>query len=156
MTVINFSFAIGIVSALLLVPAAADDAMPDNDHGRYSFNKIADGFLRLDTQTGAVSVCTQHAVGWACQAVPDDRTILENEITRLRNENVALKQELLAHNLPLPSTAPPESSHENDITIHLPDNADIDRAIAYVGHLWQRFVDAVARAQKQMLNNNKS
>jgi hypothetical protein len=35
----------------------------------------------------------------------------------------------------------------------LPDNADIDRAMAFVGRVWQRFVEAIARAQKQVLNN---
>ena len=32
------------------------------------------------------------------------------------------------------------------------DQPDIDRAIAYVGQVWQRFVDAVAKAHKQILN----
>jgi len=31
-------------------------------------------------------------------------------------------------------------------------NAEIDRAVSYVGQIWQRFVEAVGRAQKQMLN----
>jgi hypothetical protein len=62
----------------------------------------------------------------------------------------------LSHGLPLPSGVTPErsASHDNDITIRLPDNADIDRAVAYVGRLWNRFVDAVNRAQKQMLNKS--
>lgn len=153
---INQVLAVVITGLCLLAPAFADEALPENDEGRYSFNKVPEGVLRLDTQTGQVSVCSQRTVGWACQAVPDDRAVLESEIARLRNENVALKKELLAHNLPLPDTAVPESpeGHGNDVTIHLPSNAEIDRAIAYVGQLWQRFVDAVARAQKQMLNKS--
>jgi len=157
MTVTNNSFALIVaVSTLLLAPASADDATPNNEHGRYTFTKVTDGLLRLDGQTGQVSLCAQRTVGWTCQAVPEDRAVLENEIARLRNENVALKKELLAHNLPLPDTAVPESpeGHGNDVTIHLPSNAEIDRAIAYVGQLWQRFVDAMARAQKQMLNKS--
>ncbi len=138
-------------------PAFADDATPDSEHGRYSFNKVADGVLRLDSQTGQVSVCSQRAVGWACQAAPDDRTVLEGEIARLRGENAALKKEMLAHGLALPGTgaATPESSgsHDNDIVIRLPDNSEIDRAVAYAGDLWHRFVAAIARAQKQVLNN---
>ena len=138
-------------------PALADGDMPDSEHGRYAFGKVADGFLRLDTQTGAVSVCSQRAVGFACKAAPDDRTVLENEIARLRAENAALKKEMLAHDLALPGTAgaAPESqaTHDNDITIRLPDNAEIDRMVAYAGQLWQRFVEAIARAQKQVLNN---
>ena len=82
--------------------------MPDSGDGRYTFSKVAEGFLRLDTQTGEVSVCSQRAVGWACQAVPEDRAVLENEIARLRNENATLKKDILAHGLPLPAGAMPE------------------------------------------------
>jgi hypothetical protein len=149
--------AAAFVCAALAAPAFAEDAMPDNEHGRYSFNQVADGVLRLDSQTGQVSVCSQRAVGWACQAAPDDRTVLESEIARLRGENAVLKKEMLAHGLPLPGTGATvsESSgpHDNDITIHLPDDSEIDRAVAYAGDLWHRFVAAIARAQKQVLNN---
>jgi hypothetical protein len=36
----------------------------------------------------------------------------------------------------------------------LPDNADIDRAMAFVGRMWDRFVEAVNRAQKQVFNKS--
>ena len=83
--------------------------------------------------------------------------MLENEIARLRTENAGSKVEMLAHGLALPGSgaAAPESSgtHDNDITIHLPDNSEIDRMVTYAGQLWHRFVEAIARAQKQVLNN---
>ena len=75
---------------------------------RYTFNRADDGYLRLDGRTGQVSICTRRPVGWACQAVPDERTALEAEIARLQGENVALKKELIARNLPLPGTVKPE------------------------------------------------
>ena len=156
-TLIKRMLAASAVCVALSAPAFAEGETPDGEHGRYTFNKVADGFLRLDTQTGQVSVCSQRAVGFACQAVPDDRTVLENEIVRLRTENAALKKEMLAHGLALPGVggAMPESpgSHDNDITIRLPDNSEIDRMVAYAGQLWHRFVEAIARAQKQVLND---
>ena len=146
-----------VLCVALAAPAVAEGEMPDSEHGRYTFNKVADGFLRLDTETGQVSMCNQRAVGFACQAVPDDRTVLENEIARLRTENALLKKEMLAHGLALPGAggAAPDSTsaHDNDITIHLPDNSEIDRMVTYAGQLWHRFVEAIARAQKQVLNN---
>jgi hypothetical protein len=150
------AFAIAIAAVCLSTPVLADDATPDTNGGRYTLNKVTDGFVRLDTQTGEVVLCSQRTVGWACQAAPEDRAAFESEIARLRGENAALKQALLSRGLPLPSGATPERSdnHDNDITIRLPDNADIDRAVAYVSRLWNRFVDAVNRAQKQMLNKS--
>ena len=79
-TVIRRTLATSALCAALSMPALAEGEMLDSEHGRYTFNKVAEGFLRLDTQTGQVSVCNQRAVGFACQAVPDDRTVLENEI----------------------------------------------------------------------------
>jgi len=147
------------LSTLVFVPAWADDPAgdaPDTAGGRYTLNKVTDGFVRLDTKTGEVALCSQRAVGWACQAAPEDRAAFESEIARLRGENAALKQSLLAHGLPLPSGAAPErpGSRDNEITIRLPDNADLDRAMAYVEDVWRRFVDAVAKAQRQLLNKS--
>jgi hypothetical protein len=152
---VGLMFVGGAFAAPALAPALADEGMPDSEHGRYSFSKVAEGYLRLDAQTGEVSVCSQRVVGWACQAAPDDRGVLESEIARLRTENAALKKEMLAHGLALPGTAAPEGAgaHDNDITIHLPDDSEIDRVMAYAGQLWHRFVDAIARAQRQVLNN---
>ena len=140
----------------LVTPAFADDTTPGSDGGRYTFNKVADGFLRLDTQTGEVSVCSQRTVGWACLAAPDDRTVLESQIARLRSENAALKKDILSRGLPLPAGAAPEppAPPSGEPTVRLPDSADVDRMVAFVGRVWQRFVDAIARAQKQVLNKS--
>jgi hypothetical protein len=156
MTMFSKAFVTAVAAVCLSTPVFADDATPDTNGGRYTLNKVADGFVRLDTQTGEVALCSQRTVGWACQAAPEDRAAFEGEIARLRGENAALKQALLSHGLSLPPGATPErsGSHDNDITIRLPDNADIDRAVAYVGRLWNRFVDTVNRAQKQMLNKS--
>jgi hypothetical protein len=145
---------IAVAAFCLSLPARADDQTPDTAGGRYTLNKVADGFIRLDTQTGEVALCSQRTVGWACQSAPDDRAAYESEITRLQGENAALKQTLLSHGLsPTPPANPDQSGgRENDITIRLPSNAEIDRAVSYVGQIWQHFVEAVTRAQKQMLN----
>ncbi len=148
--------AICLSAACLSAPVLADDASPDSAGSRYTFNKTTDGVVRLDTQTGQVALCTQRTVGWACQMAPEDRAAFESEIARLRGENAALKQSLLSHDLPLPTGMMPEPSvgHGNDITIHLPSDTDIDRVVAYVDRVWRNFVDAVARAQRQMLNKS--
>jgi hypothetical protein len=151
----QIGMAIAVTAAVLIGSARADEATPDTEGGRYVFSKQANGFLRLDTRSGAVSLCAEQQVGWACQTAPDDRAVFENEIARLQSENAALKKALLAHGLPLPPGAAPDSpSAQNDSTLRLPSDADIDRAIAFVGHVWQRFMDAVARAQKQIFNKS--
>jgi len=158
----NVAQAIAIVVAVwcLTVPAIADDTTPDTAGGRYMFSKEPGGFLRLDTQTGEVSLCSQKAVGWACEAAPEDRAALENEIARLRTENATLKKDILARGLPLPAGVMPEPLAQNDepqnavSSLHLPSDADIDRMAAFMDRVWHRFVDAVERAQQQLLNKS--
>ncbi|HMK71331.1 MAG TPA: hypothetical protein VK442_10215 [Xanthobacteraceae bacterium] len=150
------AFAVVIAGLILIEPALADDAMPENDGGRYTLSKVAEGFVRLDTQTGEVSLCSQRTVGWACQAMPEDRAVLENEIARLRRENAALKKDILARGLPLPagSTPEPPEARDGDRAPPLAGNHDFDRMMALVGRLWHRLVEALAQAQKQMLNKS--
>jgi hypothetical protein len=144
-----------VVAAILGGPARADEATPDTEGGRYVFSKQASGLLRLDTQSGAVSLCSEQPVGWTCQAVPEDRSLFESEIARLQNENATLKKIILAHGLSLPPGAAPEApAAQNGPSLRLPSDADIDRAIAFVGKVWQRFIDAVTRAEKQIFNKS--
>jgi hypothetical protein len=152
---IGVAAAAAIGAAVLIGPASADEATPDSEGGRYVFSKQANGFLRLDSRSGAVSLCTEQPVGWACQTAPEDRAVFENEIARLQSENATLKKVLLAHGLSLPpGVAPDAPTAQNDSTLRLPSDADIDRAIAFVGQVWQRFIDAIARAQKQVFNKS--
>ena len=151
----QIGMAIAVAAAVLIGPARADEPTPDTEGGRYVFSKQANGVLRLDTRSGAVSLCSEQPVGWACQTAPEDRAVFENEIARLQSENAALKKALLARGLPLPpGVAPDAPAAQNDSTLRLPSDADIDRAIAFVGHFWQRFVDAIARFQKQVFNKS--
>jgi len=154
MTVRNFAAVIAL--SVLAMPAFADGAMPDGGGPRYAFSKAGDGFVRLDKQTGEVALCSQHTIGWTCQAAPEDRAVLENEIARLRRENATLKQDLLSRGLPLPAGAMPEppTASNDETTPRLPSNADLDRAVAFMGRMWNRFVDTINRAQKQVFSKS--
>ena len=76
-------------------PALAQDAtQPTRAASRYTFNRVNDGFLRLDQQTGRSRFAAADSVGWACQAVPEDRAALEKEIARLQEDSRRLKKEV--------------------------------------------------------------
>ena len=156
MTMISKAFAVVIAGFCVIAPASAEDATPEADGGRYTFSKVAEGFVRLDTQTGEVSLCSQRTVGWACQAVPEDRAVLENEIARLRSENAALKKDILARGLPLPAGTMPEPPvvRDGDHMLLPRGHSDLDRMIAFVGRVWHRLVEAIAQAQRQVLNKS--
>jgi len=138
-----------LVSVLALGGAQAQTATPDSENGRYSFSAVPDGMLRLDTRTGAVSLCGKQAAGWACNSVPDERAALENEIARLQRENGALKKDMLARNLPLPPgvSAPQSAQRERELQLKvpLPSDAEIDRMMSVFEKMWRRLVDMMQK-----------
>jgi hypothetical protein len=135
-------------------PRAAPSApsQPGGEDGRYSFNRVPDGYLRLDTRTGQVALCSRRQVGWACQLVPDDRIVLDNEIMRLQTENGALKKLLLEHDIALPRgiTAP---KPDNSADARQPERSSIDRVMSAVSASWRRLVDWIASMRNAMSND---
>jgi hypothetical protein len=153
---IGKAIAVCVIGLGLIEPALAEHATPDDAEGRYTFSKVPEGFLRLDGQTGEVSVCSQRSVGWACVAAPEDRAVLENEIARLRSENAALKKDILTRGLPLPAGATAElpSVRNGEALPRFGDDSKIDRMVALVGRMWHRLVEVIAQAQRQVLNKS--
>lgn len=62
--------------------------------GRYTMEPVDDGFLRLDTQTGAVSVCSGSGDAWTCTPAKDERSRLEEENAQLKADNLALREQI--------------------------------------------------------------
>jgi hypothetical protein len=161
-----------LVAAALAFAAGAVSAqpMPDAENGRYALSPIADGVLRLDTRTGAVSTCTNSGTGWACYAVPDERAALDAEIGRLQADNEKLKAQLAEReptvpgkiDEPLPKTdqlkPPPQPKVAEGerkieiprIEIPLPSDRDMDRMVSALEQAWRRLVDIANRVQKDV------
>jgi hypothetical protein len=134
--------------------AWAQSPPPEGGDSRYSFHRADDGYLRLDGRTGQVSMCVQRPIGWACQAVPDERSALEAEIARLQGESATLKKELIARNLPLPGVARPEPpvAKEEPPRLQLPNDADLDKVVTFFEKIWRRFVEVIVTLQKDLQN----
>jgi hypothetical protein len=121
--------------------ASAQTATPDSENGRYSFNPVADGVLRLDTRTGQVSHCSRNDAGWACNVVPDERLALETEIARLQGENATLKKELLGRGLPVPGVSGPSGGKSGERSSSSPSDAEVDKVISFLEKVWRRLVE---------------
>lgn len=77
------------VIAALTLPASAQnyDGTPDD---RYAVVQLADGVLRVDRETGAVTTCKEQGTGWVCLTAADEREALQAEIDRLSAQNKEL------------------------------------------------------------------
>ena len=161
-----------------------DSAAPPADGGRFTFNRIDNGFLRLDTQSGQVAYCRQQAASWACQAVPENRSGLEadvarlqtditalktlqsdmmalktlkSDIVRLHDEIAALRQEVAALKeppLPRPPAELTPPGKSGDDVIKLPTHEDIARARNFIEKTWHRLVEMISTVQKDMMQKS--
>ncbi len=143
---------------------AAAQAAPDTENGRYALSPTADGVLRLDTRTGAVSTCNNSGAGWACYAVPDERAALDAEIGRLQADNEKLKTQLATREPtiagkieePLPKSdslkksEPKVTEGERKIEIPLPSDRDMDRMMSFLERAWRRLIEMANRVQKDV------
>jgi hypothetical protein len=141
----------------------AAQSAPDGENGRYSMAPIPEGVLRLDTRTGTVSTCSKNGAGWACYAVPDERTALDAEIGRLQAEVEKLKGQLAAgptvsgkidealpKSDPLKKAEPRSAEGERKIEIPLPSDQDVDRVMSFLEKAWRRLIDMANRVQKDV------
>jgi len=141
----------------------AAQSAPDSENGRYTMTPIPEGVLRLDTRTGTVSTCTKNGAGWACYAVPDERSALDAEIGRLQAEVEKLKgqvaagptvsgkvDEALPKSDPLKKAEPKVAEGDRRIEIPLPSDQDLDRAMSFLEKAWRRLIDMANRVQKDV------
>ena len=155
--------AIAVVLGLGAIAAVAAP-MPDAENGRYALSPVADGVIRLDTRTGAVSTCSNSGAGWACYAVPDERAAFDAEIGRLQADNEKLKAQLAARepvvtgkiDEPLPKSdslkksEPKVAEGERKIEIPLPSDRDMDRMMSFLERAWRRLIEMANRVQKDV------
>src|SRR5690242_15580078 len=103
--------ALAIFGTALLagLPALGQNAAPERDKSgppsmRYRFSHTAEGVLRLDNETGQVTLCRAQAGAWVCtaaegsDAAPQEKDMQaaksDAEVARLQAELNALKAEL--------------------------------------------------------------
>jgi hypothetical protein len=139
-----------IAGSGLAAAAGAQPSSPEGGDTRFTFHRADDGYLRLDGRSGQVSMCHRRTTGWQCQLVPDERTALEAEISRLQSDNAALKKELLSRSLPLPDGMRPDQPGPKSQVQRpkLPDDAEINRIMGVMEKIWRRMVEMIQSVQR--------
>lgn len=129
------------VSALASLALAADDARS----GRFTMTPADGGFIRLDTETGALALCAKNGDQWACQPMPDSQQSQAREIERLQAENKALKDEIrrmedvMGLGEPKPGEPPVAGGERPKGGLELPSEKDVDKAFDYVQRMLKKF-----------------
>ena len=148
-------FSLIVVAGVAL--AATSGPKANETGGRYSMTPTANGIVRLDTQTGAMSLCTGTVGQWSCQDMNDSQRnlaiellqkLLTGEIDRLRAENKSLHDQLdhVDQNLGLNDNAP-DAAPKPKLT--LPSEQDVDRAFDYLEAMAKKIHERLDRLQEQ-------
>ncbi|EGP09173.1 hypothetical protein CSIRO_1336 [Bradyrhizobiaceae bacterium SG-6C] len=144
---------------------AGAQTAPDTENGRYTLSPVTDGFLRLNTRNGEVSICTNKN-GWTCRLVPDERTALDSEIGRLQGDNKQLRDQLARRDLGKDSgktdtpvakgdtdksaQASPGGKAAPDKNLELQLPPEHEKLLALIDRIWDRMIDMAVRLQKRL------
>lgn len=122
-------FAILSVSALVIFFPATGFAQ-ESASSRYVMEKTEDGFVRLDTRTGEMSICRQQGGQLVCRLAADERRAMEEILADLSARVDALEQRLEG---PVPM----------DKRTDIPDEEELDRAMGAMQKMMRGFFDMV-------------
>lgn len=136
----------------LLLPVLACLALSGGaalaETGRYTMTPSKDGVVRLDTETGEVSLCDGVAGAWSCRPVEDNSAAMKQKIEQLERENAELKARLASRSGDGDggtAGAPPQPDGKLDI----PSEKDVDKAMDFVERILKRFKGIMEELRKQ-------
>lgn len=113
-----------VISIILTTPGAGAAEIT----GRYVLEKVEQGFLRLDSETGVMALCAARAGVWQCETIKDNGLGLTSEIAGLRAENETLKSRLA-------------ELEKGGAPTRLPSDQDVNRMMDIFGKMFDRFLD---------------
>uniref|UniRef100_UPI003101803D hypothetical protein n=1 Tax=Neorhizobium sp. EC2-8 TaxID=3129230 RepID=UPI003101803D len=118
---------LALTTCALLLPLAALAEQPQTN--RFQLQRTETGIVRLDTETGAMTLCRDENGTLACRMQPDERAAYEQELDRLAKRVTALEERL--------SHTPPDALKA------LPSDAEVDRSLSIMEKFMRRFMAIV-------------
>ncbi|CCV03135.1 conserved exported hypothetical protein [Mesorhizobium metallidurans STM 2683] len=125
-----------LIPAALVSLVAASAFSEETD--RYKLEKSANGYVRMDTQTGAMSICEERTGQLVCKVAADERAAFQDEIDRLQGSVKALDERV----------AKLENSLSARLESQLPSEEDFNKTMGYMERFLRGFMDIVKDMDK--------
>jgi len=123
------------------------------------------GFIRLDRETGAMSICSGKEGEWACKPMPETDAATKKKLEQLENENRALRSEkgqatpspqaTAPSGDTIPPDAPRDGAKGDTIPpappgdLPMPTERDVDKLFDYVEGMVKKFKERIDRLEKE-------
>jgi hypothetical protein len=121
-----------LMLSLFALPALAEDTT------RYSLEKTADGYVRMDRQSGEMSVCKETDGQLVCRLAADERDAYESSPASLAKRVEALEQKVTV------LEGGGAKSHNA-----LPSEEEFDKTLSMMERFFRRFMGVVKEFEGQ-------
>lgn len=120
---------IASLTAIAMLVLGTCGAQAQSDDARYTLERSADGYVRMDKQTGEMSICQEQSGQLVCKLAADERSAFEGEVEWLQSSIAALEKRV--------------TSLETDRKPYLPSDQDVNKSIDTMQRFLRGFFDIV-------------
>lgn len=120
----------GVFLALLLSGAAQAES------GRFVVEKTDNGYVRMDSKTGEISLCKLEGEQIICKMAADERAALNEDIAALQDRVAALEAKIGNR-----ATVDPDNG--------LPSDEEFERGMSYMEKFMRRFMGIAKELEAQ-------
>lgn len=114
---------LAMLTTIVATPTIAQDVE------RYQLERTEDGYVRLDTTTGRMSICQETSGQLVCRAAVEERKAYEQDIGSLHEQIEALESRVAALEA-APATG-------------LPSEQEFEQSLGYMEQFFRRFMGIV-------------
>ncbi|MGL4488924.1 MAG: hypothetical protein ACRCU5_05710 [Rhizobiaceae bacterium] len=129
------------IAALLLTSGSA----LAQDAERFSLQKTADGYVRLNVETGEMSICKEQGAQLVCRMAADERKALEGGMAGLEERLSTIEERLTA--IEKAGTSATQS---------LPTEEEFEKTVGYMEKFFRRFMGVVKDLNETEPQPNKT
>ncbi len=108
---------------------------------RYIMTPTDGGFVRMDTQTGALSYCSTLNGTLRCKLSTEDQLALSRQVETLAKDNKELKEENRRLEDMLLGDDKDKGAGNRKRTFKLPSEKEVDQALGYIERMYKKFRD---------------
>ena len=136
------------VTATAMTALAGTAAAQGDKGGRFAMSPVEGGMMRLDTETGAMSLCKRAGDQWACEPLPDSARAQVQELDKTKRE-LAEAKATIKHLEEMLLGKDGEVKPADKPGFKLPSEQDVDQAMDYVERMLKKFRDRLKQLEGQ-------